>query len=72
MMNNLTMTPTDTKSENELPPQAGNSNDTAPDSETQSSVASSQGQHNNPELRKEFTGGTTTNDEAEGPREEDM
>lgn len=39
--------------------------DTAPDSETQSSAASNQGKDNNPELREEETGGTTF-EKAEG------
>ncbi len=40
--------------------------DVAPDSDTQSSAASAQGNRNNAELSKENTGGDASEDKAEG------
>ncbi len=40
--------------------------DVAPDSDTQSSAASAQGNRNNAELSKENTGGDASEDTAEG------
>jgi len=52
--------------ENQQPNPVADSDDTAPDSETQSSADSAQGHRNNPVLNKEITGQDTTDDKAEG------
>lgn len=68
MINPFFMQPLETNQENQKDYESSGSPETAPDSETQSSAASAQGDRNNLEQRIENTGGTTTPDEdvAEG------
>lgn len=60
------MMPADTDQENEKVTPSDEPVETAPDSETQSSAASAQGNRNNPELSRENTGRDASHDKAEG------
>ncbi|GAA4404944.1 hypothetical protein GCM10023187_22860 [Nibrella viscosa] len=67
------MNPEETNEENQEAYERSNTpEETAPDSETQSSAASAQGNRNNLEQRLENTGGTTGPDEDKAEGRDDI